>query len=124
MSFHESAHDIRIEDGHILKASLRDGEGDDRDVEIDLNDFIGNDNGMKQSSHPCWAYCANRFVSGRFCWGGENFNESATNVELSLEGSGIPVLRANLFNVDGEEIEADINLAERISNEDGELVFV
>lgn len=124
MSFHESANNIELEDGHILKASLRDEEGDDRDVEMDLNDFIGNDNGMKQSSHPCWAYRANIFLSGRFCWGGENFKESATNVELSIEGSGIPVLRANLFNVDGEEIEADINLAERISNENGELVFV
>ncbi|KAJ5992160.1 cyanovirin-n family protein [Penicillium sp. IBT 35674x] len=105
MSFHESANNIELEDGHILKAKLQDGEGEEREVEMNLNDFIGNDNGC-------------------FCWGGENFKDSATNIELSLEGPGIPVLRANLFNVEGEEVEANINLAERISNENGELVFV
>ncbi|KAJ5536068.1 cyanovirin-n family protein [Penicillium frequentans] len=105
MSFHESANDIELEDGHILKAKLSYGEDEERDAEMDLNDFIGNDNGC-------------------FCWGGENFKESATNIELSFEGPGIPVLRANLFDVEGEEIEANINLAERISNDNGEFVFV
>ncbi|KAJ6110786.1 Cyanovirin-N [Penicillium sp. IBT 16267x] len=105
MSFHESATNIELEDGHILKARLRDGEGEEREAEMDLNQIIGNDN-------------------GHFCWDGENFKESATGIELSIEGPGIPVLRANLFDVEGEEIEANINLAERISNENGELVFV
>lgn len=124
MSFHESANDIELEDGHILKAKLSYGEDEERDAEINLNDFIGNDNGQKQASYPNRGYRVNTFLSGCFCWGGENFKESATNIELSIEGSGIPVLRANLFDVEGEEIEANINLAERISNENGEFVFV
>lgn len=49
MSFHESAVDIRLEDEHILKARLRNEDGEEQDAEINLNDFIGNDDGMRQS---------------------------------------------------------------------------
>jgi hypothetical protein len=45
MSFHESGSNIEVEHGHILKAALRYGEDEERDAEIDLNDFIGNDDG-------------------------------------------------------------------------------
>ncbi|KAJ5947968.1 hypothetical protein N7466_000983 [Penicillium verhagenii] len=105
MSFHESAVDIELHDGHILTAKLRDGEGEEKDAEINLNEIIGNDN-------------------GHFSWGGENFRDSASGVELSIEGEGIPVLRAVLTDLEGMEIEANVNLAERISNNNGELVFV
>lgn len=44
-NFHASAQDIRLDDGHILKASLTNEEGEQVDAEIDLNDFIGNSNG-------------------------------------------------------------------------------
>lgn len=46
MSFHESASDIELEDGHILKAVLRNEDGDEEESTLDLNDHIGNDNGM------------------------------------------------------------------------------
>lgn len=46
MSFHINAEDITIEDGHILKAKLPDGEGEMNDAEIDLDEHIGNDNGL------------------------------------------------------------------------------
>ena len=46
MSFHESASHIELEDGHILKAVLRNEDGDEQESSIDLNDHIGNDNGM------------------------------------------------------------------------------
>lgn len=46
MSFHESASNIELEDGHILKAVLRNEDGDEEESTIDLNDHIGNDNGM------------------------------------------------------------------------------
>ncbi|KAJ5649289.1 uncharacterized protein N7484_003012 [Penicillium longicatenatum] len=105
MSFHESGSNIEVEHGHILKAALRYGEDEERDAEIDLNDFIGNDD-------------------GHFCWGGQNFEESARSIEFSMEGDGTPVLRAKLINMEGEEVDADINLAERIANENGEFVFV
>lgn len=45
MSFHLSAEDIRIEDNHILKARLRTESGDWNDSEIDLNHFLGNQDG-------------------------------------------------------------------------------
>jgi hypothetical protein len=65
---------------------------------------------------------------GSFEWGGENFQHSADDIELTREerdeDEPIPVLRASLGNLDGENVSADINLAERITNEDGHLKFV
>lgn len=46
MSFHLTGQDIRVEDNHILIASLQNEEGDYIESSIDLNQFIGNDNGM------------------------------------------------------------------------------
>lgn len=45
MSFHLSAEDIRVDDGHILRARLGNGEGEHVDAELDLNTVIGNNNG-------------------------------------------------------------------------------
>ncbi|KAI5866315.1 CVNH domain-containing protein [Durotheca rogersii] len=105
MSFHASSEDIRLEDGHILKARLRDADGNYKDAEIDLNNFIGNDD-------------------GRFQWGGENFSESAEDIHFGIEGgASVPVLRARLRRVDGEFSDADINLGERVENQDGEFIF-
>ncbi|KAJ5907166.1 uncharacterized protein N7473_004082 [Penicillium subrubescens] len=109
MSFHASATSIELEDGHILKATLRNEEGDEVESELDLNDIIGNNNGS-------------------FEWGGENFQDSADEIEFTREerdeDEPIPVLRASLGNLDGENVPADINLAERITNENGHLKFV
>lgn len=63
-------------------------------------------------------------AQGHFCWGGENFQGSASDISFELEGDDeVPVLRAKLANLEGEEIEANINLAERIGNDNGKLVF-
>ncbi|KAF2083806.1 Cyanovirin-N [Saccharata proteae CBS 121410] len=105
MSFHLSAEDIRIEDGHILKARLRAYDGELRDAEIDLDNHIGNQNGT-------------------FHWDGGNFSQSAENVHFAIEGGGqVPVLRANLFNENGEAESRDVNLSERIENHDGRFVY-
>lgn len=45
MSFHLSAVDIRIEDGHVLVARLRRADGELQDASIDLDNCLGNDNG-------------------------------------------------------------------------------
>lgn len=45
MSFHLSAVSYELEDGHILKAVLRDAEGEEQDAELDLNAYIGNNDG-------------------------------------------------------------------------------
>ncbi|KAL2131518.1 hypothetical protein VTI74DRAFT_4939 [Chaetomium olivicolor] len=106
MSFHASAQDIRVDDGHILRARLSNANGEGVDAEIDLNQFIGNND-------------------GNFEWGGENFSHSAENITFSLEGGdSVPVLRAGLRNVEGEVVYRDINLAERIGNNDGRFEFV
>ncbi|KAJ5941616.1 hypothetical protein N7516_001784 [Penicillium verrucosum] len=105
MSFHESASDIELEDGHILKAVLRNEDGDEEESTLDLNDHIGNDN-------------------GQFHWDGGDFHSTAEDIRFDREGDdGVPILRAILHDVDGEEHDADINLAERIGNDNGHLVF-
>lgn len=45
MSFHLTAEGPYVEHGHILKAKLGNGNGEKRHAEIDLNKFIGNNNG-------------------------------------------------------------------------------
>ncbi|KAH7074486.1 Cyanovirin-N [Paraphoma chrysanthemicola] len=105
MTFLSSAEDARIDDGHILRARLRTAEGEWNDSEIDLNNHIGNDN-------------------GNFVWEGEGFSGSAENIYFSIEADGeVAVLRATLFDGDGNGQERDLNLGERIGNNDGNFQF-
>lgn len=63
---------------------------------------------------------------GHFQWGGQDFSGSASNVEFNLEGDEedqVPILRAELHPVEGDPIAADLNLAERIANINGEFEF-
>ncbi|KAJ5377932.1 uncharacterized protein N7496_005341 [Penicillium cataractarum] len=63
---------------------------------------------------------------GRFQWGGTEFTEQATNITFNPEeGAGHnPILRADLRGSDGTFLRnRDVNLAERISNNDGNLEF-
>ncbi|KAK0374381.1 hypothetical protein CPAR01_00332 [Colletotrichum paranaense] len=102
-NFHHSAQDTRVDDGHILRARLQNGNGDFVDAECNLNDCLGNDN-------------------GRFDWGGRGFADSAESIRFEFEGDQ-PILRARLFNVEGQAIDADVNLCERLSNNDGNFHF-
>ncbi|KAM5344303.1 hypothetical protein ACJ41O_012840 [Fusarium nematophilum] len=114
MGFHETAQDITLEDGHILKAQLQNEDGEYVDAEIDLNSFIGNSDGS-------------------FEWGGESralilpihdFADSAEDISFDLEGDdSTPILRATLGNLEGEGVESDINLSEHIQNENGEFQY-
>jgi len=105
MSFHHSAQNIRVDDGHILRATLTNGEGEQVEAEIDLNNFLGNDNGF-------------------FSWGGENFAHSAEHINFSVEGNeNVPILRAVLHDTEGNAVERDVNLSERIGNDNGSFVF-
>ena len=64
------------------------------------------------------------WIIGHFQWDGVNFADSAENVHFAIEGGGeVPVLRATLTNEDGDGEERDLNLSERISNNDGQFVF-
>ncbi|RDI76299.1 hypothetical protein Vi05172_g13718 [Venturia inaequalis] len=105
MSFALSAENVRVDDGHILRASLRNGNGEFVDAEIDLDQFVGNEN-------------------GNFSWGGQSFSGSCQNCSFSVEGgAAVPVLRAELRDQDGNFQPRDINLAERIGNNNGQFVF-
>ncbi|KAH6855535.1 Cyanovirin-N [Chaetomium sp. MPI-CAGE-AT-0009] len=105
MSFHLSAEETRVDDGHMLRAKLRNEAGEIVDAELDLNTCVGNNDGS-------------------FEWDGVNFAESASNIHFQFEGDDpVPILRATLTNMGGEGIAADINLGERIYNLDGQFVF-
>ncbi|KFA80691.1 hypothetical protein S40288_01754 [Stachybotrys chartarum IBT 40288] len=105
MPFHESAQNVTVEDGHVLRAELANVEGEHVEAEFDLNSCIGNNNGS-------------------FEWGGSGFADSAEEITFEIEGdAGVPILRAKLYNVDGELVDGDINLAERIQNNNGEFSF-
>lgn len=128
MSFHASASEIHLDNGHILKACVRRADGQEVDSEIDLNNCIGNDNGKgtRRAHYGCCVLGkADSYIpKGYFAWGGQNFSHTAEDISLSIEGdASVPVLRAGLRDMEGNLVHRDINLAERISNEDGRLVF-
>lgn len=52
MSFHHSAQNINIEDGHRLIAQLQTEDGEWVDAEFDLNQILGNDNGRSAPYLP------------------------------------------------------------------------
>jgi hypothetical protein len=63
-------------------------------------------------------------MTGSFFWDGEGFAHSAENVHFSIEGDGsVPVLRATLFDGEGNGQERDLNLSERVSNNDGNFEY-
>lgn len=53
VNFHLSSEDIELEDGHILVAKCGNGDGDMVESRLDLDYYIGNDDGS-------------------FSWGGES----------------------------------------------------
>jgi hypothetical protein len=63
-------------------------------------------------------------LAGHFNWDGQNFTQSARNITFSVEGPDAqPLLHAELQNRAGDYVPNDINLAEHIGNENGQLVF-
>ncbi|KAL3466086.1 Cyanovirin-N [Aspergillus heterothallicus] len=100
MSFVQSSSNIRLENGHILCATTRDRNGNPRESRVDLDKFIGNQDG--------W-----------FMWDGVNFSHSARNIRL--EGTR---LTADLPMRNGGYRERQgIELNDRVGNENGTLVF-
>lgn len=64
------------------------------------------------------------FCPGNFEWGASDFAGSAENITFSLEGEeGVPILRAELRTTSGDLVARDINLSERIGNNDGQFYF-
>ncbi|PYI03801.1 Cyanovirin-N [Aspergillus sclerotiicarbonarius CBS 121057] len=105
MSFYRTAQEIRVVDGHILVAVVEQEGGNWDESSFDLNNCIGND-------------------EGRFQWGGRDFAGSAQDIRFDIEGvDNVPVLRARLANSEGELFDADVNLAEHITNRNGVLEY-
>ncbi|KAF5006432.1 hypothetical protein FDECE_7192 [Fusarium decemcellulare] len=105
-NFHESSENIWLEDGHILHAECGDGEGGTNESTLDLDYYLGNKDGY-------------------FEWDGNNFSGSAVteSISLKIDENGQPILSAELNPIDGDPQEANVNLAERIGNDSGTLVF-
>ncbi|KAJ5478767.1 hypothetical protein N7530_004276 [Penicillium desertorum] len=100
MSFAATCTDIFLKDGHILACYAVDQYGSSVYATLDLNGFIGNDDGY-------------------FTWKGVNFASSAR--EIRLEGT---LLTAELLKKSGSYRERqNIDLNDRIANENGDLVF-
>lgn len=62
------------------------------------------------------------YLAGRFEWGGSGFSNSAQNISFNMEGDA-SVLRAELNNTQGQFVPADVNLSERLVNQNGQFVF-
>jgi hypothetical protein len=45
VNFHESSSDIELEDGHILVAQCNDADGEPQESRLDLDYYIGNNDG-------------------------------------------------------------------------------
>ncbi|KAI1411087.1 cyanovirin-N family protein [Hypoxylon sp. FL1857] len=104
-NFFATSQNIRLEDGHYIRASLQKVDGEWVEAEINLNDHIGNEN-------------------GRFAWDSAGFADSAENIRISIEGDGpVCVLRAQLRDVNGELQDSDLNLSERMANNDGSFYW-
>jgi hypothetical protein len=56
MTFMESAENVRVDEGRLLRASLRNMNGDLVDAEIDLDQLIGNNWGSF-STHKYFCLC-------------------------------------------------------------------
>lgn len=149
MSFHEQAQNVRVENNKILKAQLKNADGQFVDAEIDLDQFIGNDNGkfsLQFINARCLLVCTSQLTTSSFrtlhmgCPRYEpnhtlildgyaddsvtGFSGSAENVTCSLEGAaGVPILRADLANAAGEKTAHDLNLGERIRNVNGQFQY-
>ncbi|KAH6653228.1 cyanovirin-N family protein [Truncatella angustata] len=120
-NFFQTAQEIRVDDGHFLRGRLQRVDGEWVDAEINLNDHLGNNNGMcTLTSTFRDTPSTNVSGKGHFAWDSAGFANSAEDIRLSIEGDGpVAVLRARLRNENGEWQDSDINLSERLGNNNG-----
>ncbi|KAF7588795.1 hypothetical protein BBP40_005226 [Aspergillus hancockii] len=107
MSFHVTSRNVDVKSDGTLHGDLERADGEYVYAELNLNDVLGNEN-------------------GHFLWGGVSFTESADvdTIHFQFEGDdNVPILRARLRSEEGEWFDRDVNLSERIVNENGSFVF-
>lgn len=97
MSFSKSAQNTHVKGGH-LHSTCRRINGDWNESVINLDHYIGNNNGELE-------------------WGGQNFSQSCQNITIH-DGHK---LKCEARRIDGSWNHTSINLDERIGNNDGNL---
>ncbi|KAI5817436.1 Cyanovirin-N [Pyronema omphalodes] len=103
MTFDISAKEIELKDGHYLKATLKNFNGDWVHAKIDLDECLGN-------------------TDGWFLWGGKNFSKTARNFRLEDGGKK---LVAELLTADQSYRGLQgVVLSDRIENRDGRFYFI
>ncbi|KAJ5535682.1 Cyanovirin-N [Penicillium frequentans] len=103
LPFNADAVEISLKDKTILRAVLKDDEGNKRSSTLDLDEHLGNEEGY-------------------FKWGGKGVSKSAENFKYYTH-NGLPYFAADLVNPGnrGRPYGTNVNLAERIVNNNGRL---
>ncbi|KAF9349499.1 hypothetical protein BGX34_001763 [Mortierella sp. NVP85] len=105
MSFQLTSKNITLVDGHILSAKCQAADGHWQDASLDLDQFLGNEDGS-------------------FDFEGVNFSETAQNARIQADQANVSIV-ARLQRRDGSWADAPaVNLSERIENQNGELVLL
>ena len=94
--FGSTSTDIELS-GTILSAMCQDSEGDYHNSNIDLDNYISNNERKLE-------------------WGGSSFSQSCSNINLN--GT---ILSATCLNSEGEEFDSSIDLNHYICNNEGSL---
>ncbi|KAF2157220.1 CNVH-domain-containing protein [Myriangium duriaei CBS 260.36] len=102
-NFSLSSEQVTLEEDYTLRALCRNPDGDVNESRLSLNDCLTNDCGQLR-----WAR-------------GGNFGDSAQDVRLEDEGK---TLVATLGDGEGGWTENSIQLDERITNDNGQLLFL
>ena len=115
MSFSQSSQNIQLIDNHILRAKVRDENGNWRQSEIDLNKFIGNYDGTLQwTERSSFVQTPELAITNV-----PDFSHSARDVRVVG-----PALFASVSNRKGEWSERSLDLDYAIGNENGKLTYV
>ncbi|KAJ5669044.1 hypothetical protein N7462_010114 [Penicillium macrosclerotiorum] len=98
--WHESARNIRL-NGWTVWADLQLRDGSWKERSLDLDEYLGNDN-------------------GNFKWNGRNISDSAKDPILVF-WEGYPIIRASLQDTNGNYHQKDYNLSDEIGNFNGKF---
>ncbi|OJJ50688.1 hypothetical protein ASPZODRAFT_11546 [Penicilliopsis zonata CBS 506.65] len=103
--FHHSCQDITIDQSGTLHCRAMKHDGCLQDASLDLTRYIGNTNGY-------------------LVWKGRHFSRSAERLRFDQEDPyNRAVLSATLTTEGGDKRDSEINLAENIGNNNGQLYF-
>lgn len=108
--------------GHThLQAQCLDEDGQWQNSDIDLDNVIGEERGMKEiDAISMLEYLLIVVPLDELVWGDQNFTAESKSVNFAFEQTPAqPILRATFF----DNNSAPKNTAERIANVDGHLVF-